>query len=148
MAQSGNDFEMFDTTESHMTLGNPSTTTDPNRQGFLDELDASLRQRPDLDASERETILRHFEDAFDRVQAGNGPSTDTQASWNEVFEALHQNNVLNDTEVKRLNEQFGSLDEILQSDAARMALQFNQLRQQAGTEQANEWLAQQLRQHP
>lgn len=131
-----------------MTLGNPSTTIDTNRQGFLDELDASLRQRPDLDASERETILRHFEDAFDRVQAGNGQATDTQASWSEVFETLRQNNVLSDTEVKQLNEQFGSLDEILQSDAARMALQFNQLRQKAGAEQANEWLAQQLRQHP
>lgn len=131
-----------------MTLGNPSTNTDSNRQEFLDELDASLRQRPDLDASERETILRHFEDAFDQVQAGNRQSTDIQASWNEVFETLHQNHVLNDTEVKQLNEQFGSLDEILQSDAARMALQFNRLRQKAGTEQANEWLAQQLRQQP
>jgi hypothetical protein len=129
-----------------MTLGNPSITTDTNRQGFLDELDASLRQRPDLDASERETILRHFEDAFDRAQTGDGQATDTQASWSEMFESLQQNNVLSDMEVKQLNEQFGSLDEIMQSDAARMALQFNKLRQKAGAEQAREWLAQQLQQ--
>ena len=128
-----------------MVLGN-TPATGAGRKGFLDELDASLRQRPDLDASERETILRHFEEAFDQAAAGNRQSTDTQVSWNEVFENLRENNVLSDTEVNQLNERFGHLDEILQSDVARLALQFNKFRQESGAEKAGEWLAQKLQQ--
>lgn len=131
-----------------MTPQNPPQPAPATRQDFMVEVERSLRDRSELDASERETILRHCRDAFDQAQAENptigGPAT-THA---EVFESLRRDNVLSETEVARLNERFASLDQIMHSDIARMAMQFNRLQQEAGAEQANRWLAEQLQHQP
>ena len=124
----------------------PSRTAD--HEQMLAQLDASLAENPDVDAADRETILRHFRDALENEAAS--ASTPAQAGpdraqWMETLDLLVGNQLLDDSDRNELVRQFDDAMGSLQSDAMQTATGFARRCSEQGEAAAQEWLTAQLR---
>ncbi|KIQ97145.1 hypothetical protein [Lysobacter sp. A03] len=124
----------------------PSRTAD--HEQMLAQLDASLAENPDVDAADRETILRHFREALESEAASAstpqsvGPD---RAQWMETLDLLVGNQMLDETDRNELVRQFDDALGSLQNDALRTATEFARRCNEQGEASAQEWLSGQLR---
>lgn len=123
----------------------PSRSAD--HEQMLAQLDASLAENPDVDAADRETILRHFRDALEDEAASATASTTVgpdRAQWMETLELLVDNQMLDETDRNELVRQFDDALGNLQTDAMRTATEFARLSRDQGDAAAQQWLTTQL----
>ncbi len=123
----------------------PSRTAD--HEQMLAQLDASLAENPDVDAADRETILRHFRDALETEAASANSSESVgpdRAQWMETLDLLVGNQMLDETDRNELVRQFDDALGSLQTDAMRTATEFARRCKDQGEAAAQEWLTAQL----
>ncbi len=131
-----------------MTSNHDTSLDTVDRQALLAELDALLQAQPGIDAGERETTLRHFEDALQNPSAVMGDSKQVgpdRTQWIQTLDFLRENHVLGAGECDDLIQRFDEAMQGLQSEPVRLAAEFAQRCQQEGETKAREWLTQRLR---
>ncbi len=99
-------------------------TAQLDRQQVLAELEESLLQRPDLDAAERETMLRHFEAALQNPAAVGGEAGPDRNAWIETLDLLQQENVIASEDRDALVRNFDEAMHALQGDTIRLAAEY------------------------
>ena len=97
-----------------------------DHQQVLAELEESLLQRPDLDASDRDTMLRHFETALQdpSALAANGTMGPDRNTWIETLDLLQQQQVIASGERDALVRSFDEAMQVVQTDAVQLAAGF------------------------
>ncbi len=123
----------------------PSRTAD--HEQMLAQLDASLADNPDVDAADRETILRHFRDALESEAAAATPAVSVgpdRAQWLQTLDLLVDNQVLDEPDRNELVRQFDDAMGSLQTDAMRTVSEFSRRCTENGEAAAQEWLTGQL----
>lgn len=123
----------------------PSRTAD--HEQMLAQLDASLAENPDVDAADRETILRHFRDALESEAASASTSQSVgpdRAQWMETLDLLVANQMLDESDRNELVRQFDDALGSLQNDALRTATEFAQRCREQGEAAAQAWLTEQM----
>lgn len=123
----------------------PSRTAD--HEQMLAQLDASLADNPDVDAADRETILRHFRDALETEAASASPAQSVgpdRAQWMATLDLLVGNHMLDETDRNELVRQFDDAMGSLQNDALHTATEFARRCREQGEGAAQDWLSGQL----
>jgi hypothetical protein len=108
-----------------------------DRQQVLAELEQSLLQRSDLDAADRETMLRHFEAALQdpSAAAAGAPGPDRDA-WIETLELLQRERVIASEDRDALVRNFDDAMHALQDDTLKLAAEYAALGQAAADPEA------------
>lgn len=128
------------------TFANQSRAAD--HEQMLAQLDASLASNPDVDAADRETMLRHFRDALESEPAavdGAPQAGPDRRQWVETLDLLAQDRLLDEDDRNDMLRQFDDAMGSLQSDAVRTATEFSQRCQRDGEGAAQQWLADRMR---
>lgn len=107
-------------------------------QGFLDALETSLRNQPNLDAVDREHMLKHFREALENPQ-GNTEGFDRQA-WADVISQLG----LDDAQQEALLNKFDQVLDPNQGETRDLGTEFNRRLTQDGEASAQQWLQGQI----
>lgn len=121
----------------------PDYTTIPTseREEVLKEIESTLVQSPGLDASDRETLLRHFGDALAAPQSGTeGQTGPSRAQWLETLEMLRQSFILTHAECDQLVREFDAQMSRLQDAKLARALELARVSEKGGPVAAREWL--------
>ena len=108
------------------TTSQDQDTNQIDRQQVLAELEESLLQRPDLDASDRDTMLRHFETALQdpSAMAANGTMGPDRNTWIETLDLLQQQQVIASSDRDALVRGFDEAMQVVQTDAVKLAAGF------------------------
>lgn len=134
----------------NQTTSNAETVSTEERDRLLAQLDASLGRNGQLDAGERETIVRNFKHALDEAPAAagddRGQAGPDPRQWAATLDMLHQNQVIDDSDREALMQQFDRSMQVLQSPAVQTATEFARRCESDGETQAREWLTGQLEQ--
>lgn len=104
-------------------------------QQVLAELEQSLLQRADLDAADRETMLRHFEAALRDPSAAAAAGPD-RAAWIETLELLQRERVIASEDRDALVRNFDDAMHALQDDTLKLAAEYAALGQAAADPEA------------
>lgn len=107
-------------------------------QGFLDALETSLRNQPNLDAVDRDFLIKHFREALDNPQ-GNTQGFDRQA-WVEAVSQLG----LGETEQEALLSKFDQAFQPLEGETRELGDEFTRRLAQDGEASAQQWLQGQI----
>jgi hypothetical protein len=92
-----------------------------DHQEVLAELEESLLQRPNLDAAERETMMRHFETALQQPGNANGAIGPDRNAWIQTLELLKQENVIAQEDGEALLRHFDEAMDVVQNDTLKLA---------------------------
>lgn len=126
-----------------MTADNASTGQSGGVQEFVAELEASLRQRGDLDEEGREFLLDNYRQALED-QTGDSALNLTPmmeaGQWQAVLQDLVGNGVIADTDRDMLIRQFGEVVDALQTREIDRAFEFANRCERDGQEEALAWL--------
>lgn len=101
---------------------------------FLDELEASLRNQPNLDAVDRDFLIKHFREALDNPQA-NAQGFDRQ-SWVDAVAQLG----LGEAEQEALLNRFDQAFQPLQGETRELGDEFTRRLARDGEASAQQWL--------
>lgn len=112
-------------------------------QEFMEELDAALRQRGDLDEEGREFLLDHYRQALENQATGlalNLTPVMDAGQWQAVLQQLVVDGVIADGDRDMLIRQFGDVVDTLQTPEFATALEFAERCERDGQENAVAWL--------
>lgn len=116
------------------------------REQMLAQLDESLAQNPDLDASSRETILGHFRLALEQeaeaVTNGNANVTagPDRTQWLSTLDDLQEAGLLEHGDREELVQQFDRAMAGMDSQALEVAGEFSRRCKRDGEQAATAWL--------
>lgn len=118
-------------------MSSQANTAADGRQ-FIDQLEASLREQPNLDAADRDFLIQHFRDAFDNAEAG-GRGFDRQA-WADSVAELGLGQAEQEALLGKFDQAFGGQD----NEARDLGEEFVRRLARDGEAAAHAWLHEQI----
>ncbi len=115
--------------------------TEQARKRLLAEFENLLGEEREIDAADRDALLRHFTDALNDPAILTAPPADADSvreSLRSTLELLQQNRVIGAGDSANLKRQF---EEPLESESMQRAMEFAKRRSSEGEDKALEWLA-------
>ncbi|MGO1070914.1 hypothetical protein [Lysobacter sp. CA199] len=118
-------------------MSSQAQTAAAGRQ-FIEQLEASLRERPNLDAADRDFLLKHFRDAFENAEA-SGRGFDRQA-WTDSVAQLGLGEAEQDALLQKFDQAFGGME----GETRDLGDEFVRRLASEGEAKAQQWLHEQI----
>lgn len=127
-----------------MTTDAQATPSAADRKKLSEMFEAMLRENREIDAGDRDALLRYFEEALDAPGAAAPADADAiRKSLAETLDLAQRGQAIDSKEREVVSEQFEQQLQALEDEALQRALEFGRRVQRDGEAKAREWLASQ-----
>lgn len=116
----------------------------PDPAKLIAQLDASLSESGEINAVDREAMVRQFREALEDAPPADGTHGESLfENWAATLRLLREHQLMSDDDVSRLEHQFAAVAEKLNSEKVRLARAYMDRLGDGGSgeDEARDWLA-------
>lgn len=123
--------------------GTDSTDLEQMRKDLYGEFEELLRGQGNLEAADRDSMLRHFRDALNDEAALSAPVdfARMQADVASTLGLMQQHGIIDGDDGQQMEQVFAKALRPLQDESLQRAVEFGRRVREDGQESAGEWLA-------